>query len=531
MTTAAAKDPLLDNLIWSDIEYQLHKFVERFEMPQIVKVQEGYYGPTEDSCIGAEQILTLHCVKSTEKILARDRRKKELNIPLNCSQKVELRHADFRGVYDTVEQISKIPTKFVRITQGYYGLEDGSISLNPGDKLELIRVEHGGGGKEGSVLFHNEERTPISLPFSVSAGFQSLLDGREYYLKQLVDSSLQLPVYFQFIDPPSLTRRSAESVFNSSLGVLELVKVYKDETIICTTKEGNTRSVVSCPMRLPVTVNVARGALSEEKDYVRICRSFHDGVCLAKIDSMETQNIYASRDTIREYEYIEVHPAPPVPRRLARGFSGDSPNPSPPVTKKNTSKVQSSTVNSDDCHAYEKIEDHPRPQKTPKDYQCPRGANKSHSMALTPALPKGSDASPGDDHDECESTEPPPECMVEQIERPTPPATKVNVEQSNRKSSPPPLKPKPKIKPQGIEHPSKKDNFVVPDDLSQMTVDEVSKFLIHFNLKEFVEVCAADQVDGSLFVSLDEKELKSIGMSAFQCKKVLKLIGGWRPKQ
>lgn len=539
MATTKVKDPILDNLIWSDIEYRLFEFVDRFPLPQIVKVQEGYYGPTEDSCIGAEQVMTLHCIKTTEKVLARDRKKRELHIPLNCSQKVEIRPADFRGIYETVEEISRIPTKFVRVTQGYY-LEEEAVSVNPGDKLEVICVEYGIGGKENCILFRTEERNPIRLPFSVSAGFQSLLDGREYYLKELLTSSLKLPIYFQFTDPPSITRRSTENVFNTSLGVLSFEKVYQDSTVICSTKEGNVRTVVNCPKHLPITVNVARGALSDDKDYVRICRIFHDGVSLHKVENMEIQNIYASRDTIREYEYVvDDTPPPPVPPRDSSSeFSSSQ------VAEPSNNDSQ----DSDDCsHEYFYIDesefvDPKKSQESGRSGAATPPSGASSEAVATQSLDENSTKPvPNDDNDVyVELDDTPSKTTAEDgnstpTPKPVKPPRKPKVEPKasldgntpESKSIPPPVKPKP---PKAALH-QRDQNFVVPDDLSQMSISEVSQFLRHFRFENYVKVFADNDVDGELFVSLGEEELKALGMSAFECKKILKLFGGWRPKK
>ena len=64
-----------------------------------------------------------------------------------------------------------------------------------------------------------------------------------------------------------------------------------------------------------------------------------------------------------------------------------------------------------------------------------------------------------------------------------------------------------------------------------MTVSEVSQFLSHFRFGDYVEVFAENEVDGSLLSSLDDEELKSLGLNAFQCKKLKKLVSGWRPKE
>lgn len=549
MATPRGNDPILDNLVWSDIEYRLCDFVDRFQLPQIVKVTEGYYGPTEDSCIGADQILTIHSVKTTDKILARDRKKRELNIPLNCSQKVELRPEDFRGIYETVEEISSIPTRFVRVTQGFFSMDDNSVCLNPGDKLEMINIEFDPVGKEYCILFHNEERIPFRLPFSASAGFQALVDGREYYLKEVVSSSPKLPLYFQFTSPPSITKCSSEHVFNTGLGVLSLEKVYQDATVICTTKEGNERTVVSCPKHLPVTINVARGALSDDKEYVRICRTYHEIVSLGKIESMEIQNIYASRDTIREYH---IKMAPQQLHTASEGSLQNLPKNSQVSTRDNS---HASDSDDSDEHEYNYIDDWPVPPakgtESRKNNSDPLPA-RSVSQATVDDL----EEKDTDDKEQNENktnldgqkvvssstviSDPnpiaPPRKPKPDVKKPT----GINQQEVNKKGPPPPPKPKPKPKPKPLAKetesapPLKERDFKVPNNLSQiseLTVSEVSDLLRHFHFDAFVDVFAENLVDGGLFVSLDEEDLRALGMNSFECKKVKKIIGGWRPKE
>lgn len=549
MATPRGNDPILDNLVWSDIEYRLCDFVDRFQLPQIVKVTEGYYGPTEDSCIGADQILTIHSVKTTGKILARDRKKRELNIPLNCSQKVELRPEDFRGIYETVEEISSIPTRFVRVTQGFFGMDDNSVCLNPGDKLEMINIEFDPVGKEYCILFHNEERIPFRLPFSASAGFQALVDGREYYLKEVVSSSPKLPLYFQFTSPPSITKCSSEHVFNTGLGVLSLEKVYQDATVICTTKEGNERTVVSCPKHLPVTINVARGALSDDKEYVRICRTFHEIVSLGKIESMEIQNIYASRDTIREY-HIEM--ASQQLHTASEGSLQNLPKNSLVSTRDNS---HASDSDDSDEHEYNYIDDWPVPPakctESRKNNSDPLPATSISQATAEDLVEKDTDDKEQNENitnlnpqkvvsssTVASDTNPiaPPRKPKSEVKK----TTGVNQQGMNKKRPPPPPKPKPKPKPKPWAKetesapPLKERDFKVPNNLSQiseLTVSEVSDLLRHFHFDAFVDVFAENLVDGGLFVSLDEEDLRALGMNSFECKKVKKIIGGWRPKE
>lgn len=232
----------LENLTWSQAEFSLSDFVDKFPLPQIVKVQEGYYGPDEDSCLGADQILFLHALKHTEKVQARDVRKRELHIPLNCSQKIEIRPSNLKEAFESVADLAKVFTskkipQFVRVTQGYSS-DDDTICINPGDKLKLIKVVSLC-NVECLQVEHCNDTSGFSMkiPLDVTAQFQPLTDGHEYYIKEAV-ALIPMPFFFQFVNPLNISDTGESSVFNSTLGVLRAEKTYHDSSVMCTTKEG-----------------------------------------------------------------------------------------------------------------------------------------------------------------------------------------------------------------------------------------------------------------------------------------------------
>lgn len=542
-----------DNLTWSSEEFTLSDFVDKFPLPQIVKVQEGYYGPDEDSCLGADQILFLHAVKHTEKVQARDRRKRHLHIPLNCSQKVELRPSNLKDVYESVSEVAKIIhnfPKFVRVTQGYYSMDGDNVSLNPGDKLKLMRIVPG--EQDDYLIVENQDRTgfPIRIPLSAQAGFQPLIDGREYYLKEATTMT-PIPFFFQFIDPPQLNATGESSVFNSTLGVLRTEKTYQDATVICTTKEGTTRTVVSCPKNLQITVAAASGALIGDSNYVRVCRFFHDGVSLKRIENMEAYNVFASRDTIREY----VYDVPKVPQSPTTSDDPDEEYVVPVVPKqRHKQKVKEmneydgevSEDDDSDGHEYtyidnEKVEGW---VKDSFDYDQFRqsfdGGSKNESTD-----------EPGNE-EEVASNE-----KKEMVENEKEQAEIKNGILYLEKPKPPPVGPKPgkrqeKKETIDTEHTSRAtpspasengstniyekgpttDPLGIPadSDLSRLTIDGVSRFLEQHRLPEFVEAFKYNEVDGEMLVSLDLDMMEALGMNPFQRKKLKKLMDGWRPR-
>lgn len=71
----------------------------------------------------------------------------------------------------------------------------------------------------------------------------------------------------------------------------------------------------------------------------------------------------------------------------------------------------------------------------------------------------------------------------------------------------------------------------IPQDLSGLSVSEVSQLLKHLRMECYAERFAEEMIDGKLLKSLQDDELQSLNVSSFHCKKLVKFINGWRPVQ
>ncbi|XP_015751365.1 PREDICTED: uncharacterized protein LOC107331306 [Acropora digitifera] len=77
--------------------------------------------------------------------------------------------------------------------------------------------------------------------------------------------------------------------------------------------------------------------------------------------------------------------------------------------------------------------------------------------------------------------------------------------------------------------PSSTSDF--PDDLCHLKVPEVGECLRKLHLEKYVETFARNQIDGEMFCTLNNESLISVGVgNAFDRKKIVKFIHGWRPK-
>ena len=70
-----------------------------------------------------------------------------------------------------------------------------------------------------------------------------------------------------------------------------------------------------------------------------------------------------------------------------------------------------------------------------------------------------------------------------------------------------------------------------PDDLRCLSVSEVGECLKKLKMGKYVELFESNQIDGELFVTLNEELLSSLGVNAFHQNKIMMFINGWRPHQ
>ena len=70
----------------------------------------------------------------------------------------------------------------------------------------------------------------------------------------------------------------------------------------------------------------------------------------------------------------------------------------------------------------------------------------------------------------------------------------------------------------------------IPQDLSRLSVNDVSALLSNLNMECYVKTFQDEMVDGNLLKSLDDEALQSLDVSAFHTKKLTRFISGWRPK-
>ena len=305
----------LDSLVWSDAEYEVEEFLEEFRLPQIVMVQEGVYERTNEKTVSAGQVLKLHTVQQSEKVFGETSKGEEICIPLRCPHKLEIVPDSCNNVeHETFEELFNLSPKYVRAldTLERPQIKKGTIFELKGKTL-LSRIWY--------VELKNTAKpyNRVQIPLLMKARFQPLVDWRSYFLVEAL-KIYSFPFQVRFLKTTEAVDRCQDDFMTEedsldlpSLGVITLQDRKKESTVISTSRNGRTVTVVTFPTDLSISFSPALGLLKAESTYARICRDFHDGVDLEKIKNRGQQKAYLSKNAVQQVDldYEEIPPIVP----------------------------------------------------------------------------------------------------------------------------------------------------------------------------------------------------------------------------
>ena len=581
---------MFENIVWSEQSCTLKTFIDSYLLPQLVKVEDGFYSTKDAETLSKDDILTLHFTKRTDKLVIEAADHRRYFIPLNFPCKIEILPRICEDRYYSVEDVVDAWTsddfEFIRVVHN----GPPQLRIRAGDILKLKKTVEVQRVKFLECEFHDKTKDSVRLPLDFKAAFEPLARAEQCHLQEVVNK-LPLRVRFTSCDTMIQDANDINVVDLPSLGSVLLKEFREERTVIATSRHDNLVTVLMIPADLDVNVFPAHGAVIGDKKYARFCREIHDGTELTKVDFSKQGSMMFDEPTVDViYDYAEVKPLLPRRERLESNQSDNSDSSDdyedvnkPPIPPR-TISMQAMTQSK----AGEEIERPPRPPKP-----------KTLSMSLEPVPPyenmhAGSEvkapikkplgsceASPRDfdegsdntfdDDDENPYVSSDEDYIYPEYDKPewntsshgTPESPKERLDLSERPkktmkeklldkfkaaaksphfSSNPsrsPQSPTSSLPPVPVSSPTTSRAAAgrdlpqsFPDDLRNLSVSRVSECLRLLNMGEHVETFESEQIDGELLITLNEDALPYLGVSnKFQQRKLLKFIQGWRPER
>lgn len=172
----------IDSFEWSQKRHPLSEFVEKYKVPNLVRVQEGHYNMNDACCFENDQLLMLHALRTNKNFLAKNSVGRPIVIPEGC--KSELLVCPLTTHYGNdpifVSEMSNVypDVKYFRVLENNRA-KDKEVKgfFEPETILEVAYID----SMNSRVKFKDVQQP---LPFSCRIVFEALLDYREYTLKE-----------------------------------------------------------------------------------------------------------------------------------------------------------------------------------------------------------------------------------------------------------------------------------------------------------------------------------------------------------
>lgn len=565
-----------ESIVWSGQEFLLKDFLEKFPLPQIIKVEEGYHDEfEEDRTLSSSQLLTLHSIKELTIVKATEG-SSEVLLPADSRSRVEiLNRNDGPAYYDTVEGLAK---GFPKYAASENSLPFFNIAAN--EVLELKKTKKILRERFLVCNVVDETTRTVELPFSFKGRFKVLGNCPSVFptLEDVV-KHCSIPCAVKFIDNKLKLLRDGYDFdrplgFNC-LGPVKLHSINHYKVVFTTTWEDQkANSVLPLPIDLEVRVVAALGAINSDKNYAKLCQIAQDktkseqlvlrfirhGPCKVILENTrepEEYNLSSNYTEVgprlpsRNYKSVR-EPAPaPVPSPKTRSLSAPPPPPKPLpsptksieenvfeeyVSVKETGRTRSISLNPEklppSLEEDEMSNDIPPSPSTLGPRNRLRESSKKIGNFFSPFKKKPSkvgsegkklrrsvsdlNVAKGPSLRGYGATE---GSEYREVTPVNATADRLNLELLE------------KVQIKAVDENPRKLDIEKPDDIQSWTIGDVAEVLRFCHLDMYVEIFKKELIDGELLSSLNSDSLDSLGVhNPLHRQKLLKIIGGWLPK-
>ena len=260
MSAVSQEYRLAKSLVWSNRDFSLAEFVERYELPQVVLVNIGYCGDDDRTTFGKNQILTLHILLTTSKITCQVAHGNAVLVPTSCPLLAEVIPMDCRETPVTGFQLSTTyhKVKYVRVMELGLTWDNNNLgTININDILQIKKIS-----KSDSIIRCKNLTADKDVSISIDSGavFVPLVDSNTYTLAE-IQKKFGLPARVRFLSKAaerklrSVPGRRHHSVYLSDLDQITAIEEIQESDIVVTTVCSNVQEKVGVYLVFYVRTN------------------------------------------------------------------------------------------------------------------------------------------------------------------------------------------------------------------------------------------------------------------------------------
>lgn len=518
----------LPNIKWSKESLKLKDFVSRYELPQIVCVDDGNYGSGSNDTFFSGQKLKLHSVTSELTALCYDTNKTPYQMPLLCQEPVEFfirEHPKHCSFIADIAKLSPLPNYV--ITQGtfFISIGDGSngVHIRKNEKLRVMfRTEQATSQPKDYLTFRSEAGDMFELPFKCQAGFQPIYLKETYLLNQILPNqatSFNRSVYFKFVNPQFCYHQ---------LGVLKCKEVKTRKYAVASSMQDNSHYVFSIPMETEIAVRVAEGTKNHDSEYENVRALYQNFKGIEEeLKKARLNEVLKSAPNKQESVYENFDNKRYLPKKHSFDHKRENRHQSQsvPLSKPQTEQQQKRQIPKSENIYAAVVNLHPTKKSNSQTWikslvKVERYLSPAEEKVASPVTET---QKPTEDkkftpkvgaprRTQSLTTEPIPGTGNHANNTPVKGSKEENAPSAMTKSK------------------RSKTDSTNSTPVEDMSVKELCEGLENLRLEKHVGTFRENQIDGQLLCRLTENEFKEIGLSGFEIRKIVSFREGWLPK-
>ena len=187
----------------SERPYSLAEFVENFQLPRVVRVENGYYdGDDERTSLCSGQLVRLHSVQKRKKLVCKTIFHKTVFIPYACPLKCVVENGEFAKLSALQLSVLSENVQYIMAMTGYYNPKSPSNSFERGTVFEVNGLDS---TRKCIQCSNTSTRKRIHIDYDCTAVFCWLRDCNRYTLAE-VAVKFELPVKIRFVQKSSANK-------------------------------------------------------------------------------------------------------------------------------------------------------------------------------------------------------------------------------------------------------------------------------------------------------------------------------------
>lgn len=459
----------LQRIKWSRESLKLKEFIMKYKLPQIVCVKDGYYGSSKYDTFSSGEKLKLHSVASELRAVCYKGNEICYQIPIKTQEIVELN--DIKSSYcKTVADVAKLTPlpKFFEVQSGYFALVGVDEKGVYIESKEKLEVlcEKPTTLKDNNGKFLTCRSNNGEI---INLPFNCEAGFKPVYSGQTYHLNQILSNQAITLEQPVHFKFTNPQCSHYKLGILKCSEVCNINFVIASSEQDSSSNVFSIPLEIEITVTVAEGANRFDNDYENIRINYHNFVGIEdEVKISRSSHIFRSS--------LEVHGL--LHRKLKRKPSHSKKRPTTAKGQKDTvplnvgEKAVQLSHNQGENY-YSRIDQSITLDSIKSDAQINTNVTVNRDVLNPVVLDSGTSA----EIRSCEKE------ISEEV-----------------------------------------------CEIKRMSIRELCGVLKELRLERHVETFKENLIDGELLCTLEDEELKDIGLNNFEIKKLVKYENGWRPK-